>query len=149
MCRCPSGVTDASLLSLARSLPQLTQLRLAEAQQLSAGGVAAALPLLPCLAQLDLTCCWQMPDDEVVELLLTPTGSGECRRSCSAASYDVSAGDAVRSPPLGPRPDSGRCCSGRSGIALDCSAAIATAANVQLPQGGISPTGSPFRRRLR
>lgn len=96
-------MTDAGLQQLAAALPQLTRLGLSEARQLSAAGLAAALPLLPVLAQLDLTACsgGQLSDDQVLAALACGGGSGPA----------------------------------------------ATAANIQLPQGGSSPTGSPFRRR--
>lgn len=104
--RCPHAVTDAGLQQLAQALPQLTRLGLSEARHLSAAGLAAALPLLPVLAQLDLTACsgGQLSDDQVLEALACG--------GCGAGA--------------GPHP---------------------TAANIQLPQGGSSPTGSPFRRR--
>lgn len=101
-CRCPQAVTNAGLLHLACRLPRLTWLNLSEAQQLTTGGLAAALPLLPCLAHLDLTAASSehLRDEQLVQLL-RGGGSG---------------------PP-------------------------ATAANVQLPQGASSPTGSPLKRR--
>lgn len=103
--RCPQAVTDAGLQKLALSQPQLTRLGLSESRHLSAAGLAAALPLLPVLALLDLTACsgGQLSDDQLLEVLACG-GSGT--------------GD------LHP-----------------------TAAHIQLPQGGSSPTGSPFRRR--
>ncbi|KAI3428195.1 hypothetical protein D9Q98_006575 [Chlorella vulgaris] len=113
--RCPHAVTDASLLLLASKLPLLTRLCLSEAQQLTAGGLAAALPLLPCLAHLDLTCCWQLHDDELLDVL----GSN------STASSTAAAADALQAP-----------------------GGWVTPATVQLPKGGSSPTGSPFRRRM-
>ncbi len=95
-------MTDAVLLQLARSCPALTWLQLSEAHQLTAGGLAAALGFLPCLAHLDLTAAsnGQLTDEQLAGLLAGNAGTG-----------------------------------------------VVTAANVQLPQGGTSPTGSPFKRR--
>ena len=87
-------MTDASLAQLAGSLTQLTRLSLAEALHLSVAGLALALPRLPNLASLDLTCGWRLQDEDLRKAL----------------------------PGL-------------------------THANVQLPQGGPCPTGSPFKRR--
>lgn len=105
-------MTDAGLRQLAASLPQLTRLSLSEVQQLSASGLAAALPLLPVLADLDLTACsrGQLSDDQLLQLL---AGGGQ----------------------LGSGSDGG------------APSSALTPANIQLPQGGTSPTGSPFRRR--
>lgn len=96
-------MTDAGLLQLAHSLPLLTRLGLSEAQHLSAAGLAAALPLLPVLAHLDLTACAGagLQDEFLLGILTSGSGTG----------------------------------------------ALMTPANVQLPQGSSSPTGSPFRRR--
>lgn len=96
-------MTDAGLLELAGRCPQLTWLHLSEAHQLTAGGLAAVLGLLPCLAHLDLTAASneQLTDGQLAGLLAGRGG-------------------------------------GRGPL---------TAANVQLPQGGTSPTGSPFKLR--
>jgi hypothetical protein len=122
-------VTDASLAHLASRLPLLTRLGLSEAQSLSAEGLAAALPLLPCLAALDLTCCWQVADERLLQLL---------------AAQEQGPGASTEGPGLSgrDRPGAGVRGSGRSGAK-----AWLTPANIQLPQGGSSPTGSPFKRR--
>lgn len=95
-------MTDSGLLHLARRCPNLTWLHLSEAHQLTAGGLASALSLLPCLAHLDLTAASneQLTDERLAGLLAGSGGHG-----------------------------------------------AVTAACVQLPQGGASPTGSPFKRR--
>jgi hypothetical protein len=110
-------VTDANLLLLARRLHLLTWLNLSEAQQLTAEGLGAALPLLSSLAQLDLTCCWQLRDDHLLSML-------DC--SSPAGTADGCGASHAAGPP-----------------------SPLTPANVQLPQGATSPTGSPFRRRAR
>lgn len=94
-------MTDAGLPQLARRCPMLTWLHLSEAHQLTAGGLASALGLLPCLAHLDLTAASseQLADERRAALLAGSSGMGAI-----------------------------------------------TSANVQLPQGGSSPTGSPFKR---
>lgn len=75
--RCPAAVTDAGLAALADALPQLTRLSLTEAAQLSADGLAAALPRMRVLAQLDLTACagGRLSDDAVLHAL-SPAGGG-------------------------------------------------------------------------
>ena len=114
--RCPLAVTDASLLLLARRLRLLTWLNLSEAQQLTAEGLGAALPLLSSLAQLDLTCCWELRDDHLLRML-----------GCSSPAGAADGCGGSRTGPPSP----------------------VTPANVQLPQGATSPTGSPFLRRAR
>ena len=111
-------MTDAGLHQLAASLPQLTRLSLSEAQHVSAAGLAAALPLLPVLADLDLTACsrGQLTDDHLLQLLAGSPGSGSSGSPGSGSKGGAPAG-------------------------------AVTPANIQLPQGGTSPTGSPFRRR--
>lgn len=68
-------MTDAGLLALARRLPQLTRLSLAESQGLTAGGLSSALALLPVLADLDLTACSGDLRDDLLVPLLTSKGS--------------------------------------------------------------------------
>lgn len=124
-CRCPQAVTDASLRVLAQRLGLLTRLGLSEAQLLTAEGLAAALPLLPCLAHLDLTCCWQLRDEQLLSLL-----GGPSRSTGSDGDAGASSSSAV----------------GPLAVASSGSGWI-TPANIQLPKGGSSPTGSPFKRR--
>lgn len=98
-------MTDVGLLHLAASARQLTRLDLSESRHLTPAGLAAALPLLPALAELDLTACSGAGDDQLLEMLANQHGGG----------------------------------------ASGCGPV--TPANIALPQGGRSPTGSPFRLR--
>ena len=125
-------MTDAGLLQLAQALPALTWLNLSEAAALSAAGLAAALPLLPCLAHLDLTA-GKLSDDELVQLLVSSSGGSS---SGSGGSASAGPGSGSSGPASGP-----------SGARSPPPPAPLTPANVHMPQGSTSPTGSPFKRR--
>ena len=62
--RCGDAVTDEALRQVCVGAQQLTQIQLGGARKLSAAGVSAVLRMLPVLAEMDLTCCAAIGDDE-------------------------------------------------------------------------------------
>jgi len=70
--RCAVAVTDDALGQVCRALVQLTKLSLGGAQNLSHAALPA-MAAIPCLSELDLTCCSAMGSDEEVPGLL-PAG---------------------------------------------------------------------------
>ncbi|GAB4821270.1 hypothetical protein N2152v2_008316 [Parachlorella kessleri] len=68
LARCPAAVTDDSLAAICQHLTLLTHVDVAGSVHLTAQGLAA-LGSLGCLAELDLTCCRQVDDQEAQQVL--------------------------------------------------------------------------------
>jgi hypothetical protein len=140
------AVDDAVLAGVAREFPMLRVLRLAGCTAVRPAGLAA-LAALRRLTRLDAARCEAAVTDGALLELCGALGGLTAVNLGGAARLTPAGLDALRALRCLAEADL-TCCTGL-GADAELAAALrgSIAANVQLPQGSTSPTGSPFKRR--